>query len=146
MTSIKPSTLSISVPSSRNPNLNILATTQLKKYMMAEPNGERRALTSRSIPHMKLSSGDRSSMTGPPLPMPYYISNPGRAVYRFNIDGNAICIYPATWLLDQATTDKESHRRRRYARAIKCPRPTRTRTLRISTLRHRSIPRQSRDR
>jgi len=57
---------------------------------MAESTPDRDALTSRSIPHMTLSSGDASSMTAPPPPMPYYISAEGRAVKRFAVEGNAI--------------------------------------------------------
>ncbi|KAL8906055.1 MAG: hypothetical protein Q9171_006429 [Xanthocarpia ochracea] len=51
---------------------------------------ERGALTSRTIPHMTLSTGDASSMTGPPPPMPHYLSAEGRAVKRFAVEGNAI--------------------------------------------------------
>ncbi|KAL8789724.1 MAG: hypothetical protein Q9213_000974 [Squamulea squamosa] len=51
---------------------------------------ERNTLTSRAIPHMTLSTGDASSMTGPPPPMPHYLSAEGRAVKRFAIEGNAI--------------------------------------------------------
>ncbi|KAL8814901.1 MAG: hypothetical protein Q9223_005914 [Gallowayella weberi] len=51
---------------------------------------KREALTSRAIPHMTLSTGDTSSMTGPPPPMPHYLSAGGRAVKRFAIEGNAI--------------------------------------------------------
>ncbi|KAL8654663.1 MAG: hypothetical protein Q9226_003347 [Calogaya cf. arnoldii] len=51
---------------------------------------ERDVLTSRTIPHMTLSAGDGSSMTGPPPPMPHYLSAEGRAVKRFAVEGNAI--------------------------------------------------------
>lgn len=51
---------------------------------------ERDALTARSIPHMTLSTGDASSMTGPPPPMPHYLTSEGRAVKRFAVEGNAI--------------------------------------------------------
>ncbi|KAI4280645.1 MAG: hypothetical protein L6R38_004298 [Xanthoria sp. 2 TBL-2021] len=51
---------------------------------------ERDVLTSRKIPHMTLSTGDASSMTGPPSPMPHYFSAAGRAVKRFAVEGNAI--------------------------------------------------------
>ncbi|KAL9042756.1 MAG: hypothetical protein Q9214_003692, partial [Letrouitia sp. 1 TL-2023] len=57
---------------------------------MPELTNDRDALTSRSIPHMTLSTGDESSMTGPPLPMPHYLSSEGRAVMRFSITGNAV--------------------------------------------------------
>ncbi|KAL9028278.1 MAG: hypothetical protein Q9196_003338 [Gyalolechia fulgens] len=50
----------------------------------------REALISRSVPHMTLSTGDASSMTGPPPPMPHYLSAEGRAIKRFAVDGNAI--------------------------------------------------------
>lgn len=53
-------------------------------------SANREALTARSIPHMALSLGDASSMTGPPPPMPYYLSSEGRAARRFAIEGNAI--------------------------------------------------------
>ena len=48
-------------------------------------------LRARSIPHMTLSSGDASSMTGPPPPMPHYLTSEGRAIRRFAVEGNAIC-------------------------------------------------------
>ncbi|KAL8833765.1 MAG: hypothetical protein Q9170_004098 [Blastenia crenularia] len=57
---------------------------------MPQSTIDREALTSRSIPHMALSTGDASSMTGPPPPMPHYLSAEGRAVKRFAIEGNAI--------------------------------------------------------
>ncbi|KAI4211521.1 MAG: hypothetical protein LQ351_005697 [Letrouitia transgressa] len=57
---------------------------------MPESINEREALTSRSIPYMTLSTGDESSLTGPPLPMPHYLSSEGRAVMRFSITGNAV--------------------------------------------------------
>ncbi|KAL9065349.1 MAG: hypothetical protein Q9161_008295 [Pseudevernia consocians] len=47
-------------------------------------------LRTRSIPHMTLSTGDASSMTGPPPPMPHYLTAEGRAVKRFAVEGNAI--------------------------------------------------------
>lgn len=53
-------------------------------------DANRDALTARSIPHMELSTGDASSMTGPPPPLPYYLSSEGRAVRRFSVEGNAI--------------------------------------------------------
>lgn len=59
--------------------------------MMPESTAtERETLISRAIPHMTLSTGGASSMTGPPLPVPHYLSNDGRAVMRFAIEGNAI--------------------------------------------------------
>lgn len=51
---------------------------------------ERDALTARSIPHITLSTGNASSMTGPPPPMPHYLMAEGRAVKRFAVEGNAI--------------------------------------------------------
>ncbi|KAL8715766.1 MAG: hypothetical protein Q9220_000433 [cf. Caloplaca sp. 1 TL-2023] len=57
---------------------------------MPQSATDRDALTTRAIPHMTLSTGDASSMTGPPPPMPHYLSTEGRAVKRFAIDGNAI--------------------------------------------------------
>lgn len=39
---------------------------------------------------MTLSTGDESSMTGPPPPMPHYLSAEGRAIKRFAVEGNAI--------------------------------------------------------
>ncbi|KAI4129907.1 MAG: hypothetical protein LQ338_001992 [Usnochroma carphineum] len=51
---------------------------------------DREALTSRSIPSMTLSTGDAASMTGPPPPMPHYLTAEGRAVKRFAVEGNAI--------------------------------------------------------
>ncbi|KAF6227940.1 hypothetical protein HO133_007668 [Letharia lupina] len=47
-------------------------------------------LRARSIPHMTLSTGDTSSMTGPPPPMPHYLTSEGRAIKRFAVEGNAI--------------------------------------------------------
>ncbi|KAI4246594.1 MAG: hypothetical protein LQ352_006381 [Teloschistes flavicans] len=57
---------------------------------MPQSTNERDALTSRALPHMTLSTGDPSSMTGPPTPMPHYLSAEGRAVKRFAVEGNAI--------------------------------------------------------
>ncbi|KAL9586074.1 MAG: hypothetical protein Q9203_003997 [Teloschistes exilis] len=57
---------------------------------MPQSANERDALTSRAIPHMTLSTGEPSSMTGPPAPMPHYLSAEGRAVKRFTVEGNAI--------------------------------------------------------
>ncbi|KAL8690881.1 MAG: hypothetical protein Q9218_003774 [Villophora microphyllina] len=58
---------------------------------MPQPTNEREALTSRAVvPQMTLSTGDLSSMTGPPAPMPHYLSAEGRAVRRFAVEGNAI--------------------------------------------------------
>ena len=60
---------------------------------MPESIGEgRAALSARAIPHMTLSNGDASSQTGPPPPMPHYISTEGRAILRFSVEGNAICM------------------------------------------------------
>ncbi|KAF2804561.1 oxidoreductase-like protein [Mytilinidion resinicola] len=55
-------------------------------------NGEpaRDALVNRQLPEMQLSDGSSSSMTAPPPPAPPYLSGEGRAVYRFNVEGNAI--------------------------------------------------------
>ncbi|KAL8982681.1 MAG: hypothetical protein Q9205_002886 [Flavoplaca limonia] len=58
--------------------------------MPASTATERDVLTSRAIPHMTLSTGNASSMTGPPPPMPHYLSAEGRAVKRFAVEGNAI--------------------------------------------------------
>ncbi|KAL2044704.1 hypothetical protein N7G274_002478 [Stereocaulon virgatum] len=57
---------------------------------MAESNNDRAALTARTIPHMTLSSGTTSSMTGPPAPMPHYLTAEGRAIKRFAVGGIAI--------------------------------------------------------
>ncbi|MCJ1267869.1 hypothetical protein MMC22_007755 [Lobaria immixta] len=51
---------------------------------------DRDSLTSRALPEMVLSTGDASSMTGPPAPMPHYLTSDGRAIKRFEIEGNAI--------------------------------------------------------
>jgi len=39
---------------------------------------------------MTLSTGDETSLTGPPAPMPHYLSAEGRARLRFEVEGNAI--------------------------------------------------------
>ena len=57
---------------------------------MPDSDSTRADLTARSIPHMTLSTGTSSSMTGPPLPMPHYLPAEGRAVKRFAVEGNAI--------------------------------------------------------
>jgi len=56
---------------------------------MANPTA-RADLASRTLPKMTLSDGTASSMTGPPPPMPHYLSAEGRAIKRFAIEGNAI--------------------------------------------------------
>lgn len=58
--------------------------------IMPVSTSDRQALTARSIPHMTLSSGDASSMTGPPPPMPHYLNAEGRAIRRFAVEGVAI--------------------------------------------------------
>ena len=57
---------------------------------MPESTNDRASLTSRTLPQMKLSDGSTSSMTGPPLPMPHYLTAEGRAIKRFAVEGNAI--------------------------------------------------------
>ncbi|KAL8785408.1 MAG: hypothetical protein Q9195_008643, partial [Heterodermia aff. obscurata] len=57
---------------------------------MPVSDSTRADLTARSIPHMTLSTGTSSSMTGPPPPMPHYLSAEGRAMKRFAVEGNAI--------------------------------------------------------
>jgi NAD(P)-dependent dehydrogenase (short-subunit alcohol dehydrogenase family) len=51
---------------------------------------DREALTARKIPHMTLSDGNSSSLTGPPVPIPNTLDAEGRAQLRFAIKGNAI--------------------------------------------------------
>ena len=67
--------------------------TPLPTYTMPSPptTTTKDELRTRSIPHMTLSTGDASSMTGPPPPMPHYLSSEGRAIKRFAVEGNAIC-------------------------------------------------------
>ena len=57
---------------------------------MPVSDSSRADLTSRTIPLMSLSDGSPASMTGPPAPMPHYLSAEGRAVRRFAVEGNAI--------------------------------------------------------
>ena len=57
---------------------------------MPESTNERASLTSRTLPQMTLSDGSPSSMTGPPPPMPHYLTAEGRAIKRFAVEGNAI--------------------------------------------------------
>lgn len=57
---------------------------------LTEDEPSRSGLVNRQLPEMKLSTGDESSMTAPPLPIPHYLDATGRALYRFGIDGNAI--------------------------------------------------------
>lgn len=59
--------------------------------MASSTDTARDDLHARSIPHMTLSTGDTSSMTGPPPPMPHYLTSEGRAIKRFAVEGNAIC-------------------------------------------------------
>ena len=86
-------------------------------------------LRTRSIPHMTLSTGDASSMTGPPPPMPHYLTAEGRAIKRFAVEGNAICTSthvsrvphlfpPSPPECVTLTRSLSSHRRRRNP----CPR------------------------
>jgi sorbose reductase len=51
---------------------------------------DREALIARQIPHMTLSDGGTSSLTGPPAPMPRTLDAEGRAKLRFAVKGNAI--------------------------------------------------------
>ncbi len=57
---------------------------------MPESTNDRASLTSRTLPKMTLSDGSTSSMTGPPPPVPYYLTAEGRAIKRFAVEGNAI--------------------------------------------------------
>jgi sorbose reductase len=57
---------------------------------MAPAPTSRDELAARILPEMTLSDGSESSMTGPPAPMPHYITTDGRAQVRFSIEGNAI--------------------------------------------------------
>lgn len=57
---------------------------------MAPAPNDRDALSTRILPQMTLSDGSDSSMTGPPAPMPHYITPDGRAQLRFSVEGNAI--------------------------------------------------------
>ena len=59
---------------------------------MNDTNDARAALTTRVIPHMTFSDGSASSMTGPPPPMPHYLNAEGRAIKRFAVEGNAVCM------------------------------------------------------
>jgi sorbose reductase len=58
--------------------------------VMTEPTRE--SLVSRQLPEMTLSTGDETSKTAPPLPIPHYLDATGRALYRFSVEGNAICM------------------------------------------------------
>jgi sorbose reductase len=51
---------------------------------------DRDALTSRTLPHMILSDGTTSSLTGPPASTPHHLSGDERAKLRFAVKGNAI--------------------------------------------------------
>nr|POE75453.1 nadp-dependent mannitol dehydrogenase [Quercus suber] len=51
---------------------------------------DRDSLTSRTLPFMTLSDGSEASLTGPPLPLPHYLTHEGRAVARFAVEGNVI--------------------------------------------------------
>ena len=57
---------------------------------------DRDALLNRALPEMVLSTGDASSMTAPPAPMPHYLNSNGRAIKRFEIEGNAISMCRAS--------------------------------------------------
>lgn len=67
---------------------------------MPESTLDRESLTSRALPEMVLSTGDNSSMTGPPAPMPHYLTSDGRAIKRFEIEGNAISMSSFSRVLD----------------------------------------------
>jgi sorbose reductase len=47
-------------------------------------------LVNRKLPHMLLSDGTASSLTGPPPALPNDISSGARAAQRFAVKGNAI--------------------------------------------------------
>ncbi|KAF2429320.1 NAD(P)-binding protein [Tothia fuscella] len=52
-----------------------------------DATSSREDLTSRQLPEMTLSTGDETSNTAAPPPMPHYLDNTGRALYRFGIEG-----------------------------------------------------------
>lgn len=58
--------------------------------MANSTNNARESLASRTLPQMTFSDGSEASMTGPPPPMPHYLTGEGRAVKRFAIEGNAM--------------------------------------------------------
>jgi sorbose reductase len=41
---------------------------------------------------MTLSTGDETSLTGPPPPTPHYLNAEGRARLRFEVEGNAVFV------------------------------------------------------
>jgi hypothetical protein len=53
---------------------------------------DRDALASRVLPQMTLSKGDEASLTGPPAPTPHYLSGEGKALKRFEVEGNAMSV------------------------------------------------------
>lgn len=86
---------------------NIVESYTLKKYsiaIMPTSTLDRDSLTSRALPEMILSTGDTSSMTGPPAPMPHYLTSDGRAIKRFEIEGNAISMSSFSRVLSCITT------------------------------------------
>jgi len=64
--------------------------SSLQKFKMPPAPTDRAALTARKIPHMTLSDGTSSSLTGPPAPIPPTLDAEGRAQLRFAVKGNAI--------------------------------------------------------
>ena len=67
----------------------------------------RDALTERVLPRMTLSTGDESSLTGPPPPPPHYLNAEGRARFRFEVEGNAMWVTSLLRRLERANRETE---------------------------------------
>ena len=105
---------------------------------MPDNTSARDALVNRQLPEMVLSDGSPASLTGPPPPMPHYLNAEGRAMKRFEVEGNAISA-----LLLRApnqglglTYPEDSNRGRRDARHLWCSSSLGTWLIRTCPPRH----------
>ncbi|KAI9844248.1 MAG: hypothetical protein M1838_002264 [Thelocarpon superellum] len=71
-------------------NMEDTASASLFEPASAPATSGEEALTSRVLPQMTLSDGTAGSATGPPAPLPHYLTPEGRAVARFMVEGNAV--------------------------------------------------------
>jgi hypothetical protein len=60
----------------------------LNPQLQNEPSRE--SLTARQLPEMTLSTGDETSLTAAPPPIPHYLDATGRALHRFSVEGVGI--------------------------------------------------------
>jgi sorbose reductase len=67
-----------------------MASSAPNGVVSSQDEPSRSSLVNRQLPEMRVSTGDETSMTAPPPPIPRYLDGTGRALYRFAVEGNAV--------------------------------------------------------